>query len=83
MMKPRLVSSLLGDSMVKCLNTGHCPDCNYHGFVVGPRGGASMNIECGNPECRARFNVTQASISHHFVMAHRIPKQSEGGTDWS
>jgi hypothetical protein len=63
------------------LTHGHCPDCGYRGFVLGPRGGASINIECGNLDCRARFDVTTA-MTHHVVFAQRIPKQSEGGSDW-
>lgn len=68
-------------SDVKKIDSGHCPDCNHRGFVFGPRGGAAMNIECGG--CAARFNVSQFIYSHHIVMAHRIPKQSDGGSDWS
>jgi hypothetical protein len=73
----------LDETTVRLIDSGHCPDCRHRGFVMGPRGGSSTNIECGNLECRARFNVAQASVSHHVVMAHRIPKQSEGGSDWS
>jgi hypothetical protein len=69
--------------LVKVLDSGHCPDCNHRGFIFGPRGGNSTNIECGNLDCRARFNVGQVSKSHHVMFAHRIPKQSEGGADWT
>lgn len=62
------------------LTTGHCPDCTYRGFVLGPRGGAAINIECGNLQCRARFNVTVWSGS--IVMAQRLPRETEGGTVW-
>jgi hypothetical protein len=61
--------------------SGHCPVCSYRGFVLGPRGGMSINIECGNVGCRARFNVASA-FTHRIVFAQRIPKQSEGGSDW-
>lgn len=64
------------------LNEGHCPVCDYRGFVLGPRGGHSVNIECGNVECRARFNVASAWRSHAIVFAQMIPKQAEGGSDW-
>lgn len=65
------------------MSAGFCPDCGWRGFVLGPRGGVAQNIECGNVMCRARFNVTQPFTSHRIVMAHRIPKQSEGGARWS
>jgi len=34
-----------------------CPGCgaSTNGFIFGPRGGASVNVEC--PACLARFNV--------------------------
>jgi len=34
-----------------------CPCCGQDtaGFIYGPRGGASVNVEC--PACLARFNV--------------------------
>lgn len=55
------------------LSSGHCPDCSYRGFLLGPRGGASINIECANVACRSRFNV--ANIGWQIVMAHRIPSE--------
>jgi hypothetical protein len=63
---------------------GYCPDCRHRGFVLGPRGGASQNIECGNLACRARFNITPAFMdsSGMFAFCHRIEKESEGGSDW-
>lgn len=37
---------------------GKCPYCkSEYGFYEGPRGGASVNIFCGNPDCNSRFNV--------------------------
>jgi hypothetical protein len=63
------------------MSDGFCPDCGHKGFVLGPRGGASINIECGG--CRARFNVAQGLGSHRLVMAHRIERESEGGARWS
>jgi hypothetical protein len=36
-------------------------------FVFGPRGGASMNIECGHLDHRARFNVLQLPASHYIL----------------
>jgi hypothetical protein len=35
-----------------------CPYCkSKHGLYNGPRGGASVNVFCGNPDCDSRFNV--------------------------
>lgn len=53
------------------LASGHCPDCHHRGFLLGPRGGAAMNIECGNKFCRSRFNVTTFGWDN-LVMAERI-----------
>ena len=61
---------------------GHCPDCDHRGFVLGPRGGLAMNIECGNLQCRARFNITIAPMTRQVVFAQRIPKEVDGGTTW-
>jgi hypothetical protein len=63
------------------LNAGHCPDCGYRGFVLGPRGGSAINIECGNVICRARFNVT-CGLINRIVWAQRIPKEDDGGSNW-
>ena len=75
--------AMLDDDVLVTIDGGHCPDCNHRGFVLGPRGGMSINIECGNLDCRARFNVASSSGSHHLVFVQRIPKQSEGGHDWT
>lgn len=66
---------------VETIDRGHCPDCNHRGFVLGPRGGNGQNIECGG--CGNRFNVAATSMSHHIVMAHRIPREDHGGSDWT
>jgi hypothetical protein len=71
----------LEPDQVERMSDGYCPDCGHKGFVLGPRGAAAINIECGG--CGARFNVGSGLSSHRFVMAHRIPKRSEGGADWS
>lgn len=35
-----------------------CPYCkSRHGLYEGPKGGASINLFCGNPDCDSRFNV--------------------------
>jgi len=67
---------------IAMLNQGRCPDCTEKGFRLGPRGGAAQNIECANPKCRARFNVSRFSAMDHVVIAERIPKESEGGAAW-
>jgi hypothetical protein len=38
-------------------------------FVFAPRGGASMNIECGHLDRLGRFNVVQLPASHHILPA--------------
>jgi hypothetical protein len=65
------------------IDAGYCPDCGHKGFVLGPRGGSARNIECGNGSCRARFLVGEMSFTHHILCGQRIPKQREGGGDWS
>jgi hypothetical protein len=62
------------------LNLGHCPDCKGRGFVLGPRAGMAVNIECAQIPCRARFNVVifSGAVQH----AQRIEKRSEGGLEW-
>lgn len=62
------------------IGQGHCPDCGHRGFVIGPQGGIAINIECGNLDCRKRFNA--AFYGGAVVMAHRIPNVDEGGAAW-
>jgi hypothetical protein len=64
----------------RSISSGHCPDCSHRGFILGPKGGASQNIECGNLNCRARFNVT--IFAGACVFAQRIERESEGGSRW-
>lgn len=59
---------------------GLCPDCGYRGFVLGPRGGLAINIECGALDCRSRFNVTM--FAGDCVFGERIPKETDGGSTW-
>jgi hypothetical protein len=61
------------------LAQGICPDCGHRGFLLGPRGGLAINIECGNGDCAARFNVTPMGWGQ-LVFAQRIdrPCQDEG-----
>lgn len=62
----------LDDEQLRRMSDGHCPDCNHRGFVLGPRGGMSINIACGG--CGARFNVASSSASHRFVWGQRIDR---------
>jgi hypothetical protein len=68
------------DWMTRSITSGHCPDCKYRGFVIGPQAPgkqvSSINIECGNVDCRSRFNA--AFYSGDVVFCHRI----EGGVAW-
>ena len=73
---------MLSDKERLSLTRGHCPDCGYRGFVLGPRGGAAINIECGNTACRARFNVSSFAHWHGVAMGERIPKEAKGGSNW-
>jgi hypothetical protein len=52
------------------LSKGHCPACGLRGFVIGPQGGKSINIECAHTSCRARFNV--AFFGGVAMMAQRL-----------
>lgn len=71
---------LTDDAKVQ-LGKGHCPACGYRGFILGPRGGVAINIECGNLDCRARYNV----VPYGGVMlyAETIDREAEGGANWN
>lgn len=71
-----------GDTAAReaAITNGHCPECAHRGFVIGPRGGDALNIECGNLLCRARFNVS--AYAGTILFAHVIPRESEGGARW-
>jgi len=68
------------DAQAARIMRGHCPDCGHRGFCIGPQGGLSLNIECGNSDCRARFNAT--FYSGRLMFAERIERRSEGGALW-
>lgn len=70
-----------GARMARSIQRGHCPECRHRGFVIGPQGGMSINIECGNLACRCRFNVAYWQGAVAFV--HRLEKASEGGARWA
>ena len=57
------------------ISRGNCPCCNSRGFVIGPQGGKSINIECANIGCRCRFNV--AFYSGTAMMGQAISMDTE------
>jgi hypothetical protein len=72
----------LSDAQKKSIDDGYCPDCGHRGFVLGPKGGAMLNIECGELVCRARFNVLIDYMGGPRMISERIPREIDGGTDW-
>ena len=62
------------------MSLGYCPACHKRGFVIGPRAGLSINLECANITCRQRYNA--AVLSGNFMHGHYLPKRSEGGLQW-
>jgi hypothetical protein len=72
---------MLTTEQLDIMNRGRCPDCNHRGFVMGPRRGNAINIECGKLDCLARFNVTTGFYNHQILTGHRIAKRSEGGAE--
>lgn len=76
----------LTDDEIDSISMGNCPTCHGRGFVIGPQGGKSINIECASVMCRERYNV--AFYSGRAMMAQRISNgwdgpawPSEPGTD--
>lgn len=52
-----LVSDTPEGKLWAAIEAGECPDCHHSdGFLEGPSGGLSTNIECAH--CHHRFNVT-------------------------
>jgi len=70
----------MNEAALETLSRGLCPICAHRGFVLGPQGGMSMNIECANVECRRRFNVV--TVSGRVITAQQIERRGEGGTIW-
>lgn len=66
--------------IIEAIESGHCPDCDHRGFVIGPQGGMALNVECGNTDCRHRFNITRWMGITAFV--ERLPSVAEGGVIW-
>jgi hypothetical protein len=62
------------------LTRGHCPVCEQRGFIIGPQGGAAINIECAFLDCRARFNVVM--FGGRCLMAQEIECEAQGGSVW-
>src|SRR4029434_10212866 len=69
------VSRQLTDMERDVMSKGFCPDCGHRGFVLGPRGGAAINVSCGGGE--ARFNVP--TFGHDVVMGERLPRDAPQG----
>jgi len=70
----------LSDAALEAISKGDCPSCGHRGFVIGPWGGASINIECANPRCRERFNVTL--VSGTALIGQSIEREIDGGSEW-
>jgi hypothetical protein len=55
---------------IESLSHGKCPDCGSQGFMLGPQGGVSQNIEClGCGQC---FNIApflDGLINRHSLNA--------------
>jgi hypothetical protein len=66
----------LDQSALDDLSRGRCPMCLYRGFVIGPQGGRSINIECANVACRDRFNAT--FVAGTALFAQHIGNGKEG-----
>jgi hypothetical protein len=54
------------------ISHGNCPSCGKRGFVIGPQGGRSINIECASLDCRSRFNI--AFHAGFAMMGQRIDR---------
>lgn len=45
--------------------TWTCPYCrSAYGLIEGPRGGASLNLFCGDPDCDSRFNIIDPKFGY-------------------
>lgn len=73
--KDHLTTAQLGT-----ISKGNCPACDNRGFVIGPQGGRSINIECADPACRSRYFVV--FMSGAAMMGHILQKRSEGALKW-
>lgn len=56
--RPSSFCDLPDDQLRYIHDASKCPYCkSKYGLWEGPRGGASVNMFCGNPDCNSRFNV--------------------------
>lgn len=69
----------LEESELKTISKGYCPACRMRGFVIGPAGGAMLNIECAHIRCRDRFNIL--FVSGKAMIGHRLGNGATG-PDW-
>jgi hypothetical protein len=61
--RPSASCDLPEDQLRYIHDANKCPYCkSAHGLYQGPRGGASVNVFCGNPDCDSRFNVVDPSF---------------------
>jgi len=74
------VNEPMNEAALEVLSRGLCPICARRGFVLGPMGGMSINIECANVECRRRFNVVP--FAGTILKAEQIDRRGEGGVTW-
>jgi len=61
----------LSEDELDIISLGRCPKCRNRGFVVGPQGAQSTNIECASEDCRQRFNV--AFYGGRAMMGQTLP----------
>ncbi|RUW56833.1 hypothetical protein [Mesorhizobium sp. M8A.F.Ca.ET.021.01.1.1] len=61
--RPAASCDLPEDQLRYIHDASKCPYCkSKYGLYEGPRGGASINLFCGNPDCDSRFNVVDPSF---------------------
>ncbi|MBS3648789.1 hypothetical protein KEU06_09245 [Pseudaminobacter sp. 19-2017] len=61
--RPADAGELPDDQLRYIYDASKCPYCkSKHGLFEGPRGGASVNMFCGDPDCDSRFNVVDGKI---------------------
>lgn len=59
------------------LNNGKCPYCNCEEFYQWPEGGGSVNIQCTNDSCSARFCFHGGIFTSQFIEESKYPKLIE------
>lgn len=59
--RERTMKKSIKHSKLECVRKSECPDCDAkNSMLMGPRGGASVNVKCEN--CGSRFNVTPFGV---------------------